>query len=252
MDEQIRSVRRGRPPRAEVYGRLDVQIQELWQRMGGLPNPAEAADIWRGIWFEEAHHSTAIEGNTLVLRQVEALLAEGRAVGDKELREYMEVKGYGDAADWVYRQAVDPGAWAGSERLTLSELRQIHRAAMTPVWDVAPHPHATDREGPGSFREHDIEPFPGGMRPPSWPIVASETELWITAVNELRPRAGICRGRRASPLPVRGDSPVPGRQRSHRAPRPQPDPGTARLSPRDHLQASTRRLPARAAAGGCR
>ncbi len=157
--------------------------------MGGLPNPAEAADIWRGIWFEEAHHSTAIEGNTLVLRQVEALLAEGRAVGDKELREYMEVKGYGDAADWVYRQAVDPGAWAGSERLTLSELRQIHRAAMTPVWDVAPHPHATDREGPGSFREHDIEPFPGGMRPPSWPIVASETELWITAVNELRPRA---------------------------------------------------------------
>lgn len=58
--------------------------------MGGLPSPLEAADIWRGIWFEEAHHSTAIEGNTLVLKQVEALLAEGRAVGDKALREYLE------------------------------------------------------------------------------------------------------------------------------------------------------------------
>jgi hypothetical protein len=32
--------------------------------MGGLPAPLEAVDIWRDIWFEEAHHSTAIEGNT--------------------------------------------------------------------------------------------------------------------------------------------------------------------------------------------
>ena len=72
--------------------------------MGGLPTPVEAADIWHGIWYEEAHHSTAIEGNTLVLKQVERLLAEGRAVGNKELREYMEVRGYADAADWVYRQ----------------------------------------------------------------------------------------------------------------------------------------------------
>jgi len=43
---------------------------------------------------------------------VEALLAEGRPVGQKQLREYMEVKGYADAADWVYRQAIQPGAWA--------------------------------------------------------------------------------------------------------------------------------------------
>lgn len=66
-------------------------------RMGGLPNPLEASETWRGIWFEEAHHSTAIEGNTLVRRQVEALLAEGRAVGEKQLKEYLEVKGYADA-----------------------------------------------------------------------------------------------------------------------------------------------------------
>jgi Fic family protein len=57
---------------------------------------------------EEAHHSTAIEGNTLVLKQVETLLAEGRAVGNRELREYNEVKDYADAADWVYRQATAP------------------------------------------------------------------------------------------------------------------------------------------------
>ena len=90
---------RGRPSREDVYTRLDTQIAELWQRMGGLPNPLEAADIWKGIWYEEAHHSTALEGNTLVLKQVEVLLAEGRAVGDKQLKEYMEVRGYADAAE---------------------------------------------------------------------------------------------------------------------------------------------------------
>jgi hypothetical protein len=52
-----------------------------------------------------------LEGNTLVLKQVEALLADGRAVGDKELREYMEVRGYADAASWVYGKALDPGKW---------------------------------------------------------------------------------------------------------------------------------------------
>jgi hypothetical protein len=68
-----------------VYERLEVQIGELRDRLGGLPHPVEAADIWRGLWFEEAHHSTAIEGNTLVLKQVEALLEQGRAVGNREL-----------------------------------------------------------------------------------------------------------------------------------------------------------------------
>lgn len=180
--------RRGRPPRADVYRRLDDQIAELWQRFGGLPNPIEASDIWRGIWLEEAHHSTAIEGNTLVLKQVEILLAEGRAVGDKELREYMEVRGYADAADWVYRQALRPEDWTAGEVLTLTEVRQVHRVLMTPVWGVEPHPDATDREGPGQFREHEIHPFPGGMTPVSWPLVAAEVDAWVADVNRVEPR----------------------------------------------------------------
>jgi Fic family protein len=171
-----------------VYLRLDTQIAELRERMGGLPNPLEAQDIWRGIWFEEAHHSTAIEGNTLVLKQVEVLLAEGRAVGDKELSEYMEVKGYADAADWVYRQAIHPDAWHDGATLTLNELRRIHSMAMKPVWDVAPHPDAGDDEGPGHFRRHDIHPFPAGMTPPSWVLVPGELDTWLDEVNGLPTR----------------------------------------------------------------
>ena len=185
MNEQ-NPVGRGRPRREDVYRRVQTQIGELRERMGGLPSPAEADGIWRGIWYEEVHHSTAIEGNTLVLKQVERLLDEGRAVGNKELREYLEVRGYADAADWVYRQAISRrGLSHPGEILTLAEIRHVHHQAMQPVWQVAPHPDATPREAPGSFREHDIHPFSGGMVPVSWPLVSAEMNTWVGSANSL-------------------------------------------------------------------
>ena len=177
----------GRPSRTSIFERLDTQIAELWQRMGGLPNPDEASGIWTGIWYEEAHHSTAIEGNTLVMKQVEALLADGRAVGNKELKDYMEVRGYADAARWVYGQAIDPAVRGDLVLVSLSELREIHRTAMTPVWNVASHPQATEREMPGSFREHDIERFASGMAPPPWTDVAPQVDTWLERTNAIRP-----------------------------------------------------------------
>jgi len=181
---------RGRPPRSEVYERFATQVRELRDRLGGLPSPLEAASIWTGIWYEEAHHSTAIAGNTLVLEQVEVLLAEGRAVGSKELREYNEVKGYADAAGWVYRQAIGPGSYQDG-LLTVTELRRIHAMAMTPVWDVSPHPDATPREGPGNFREHEITAFPGGMEPVTWPQVPAEIDTWLADVGAIQGPADL-------------------------------------------------------------
>jgi len=169
-----------------VYRRLDEAIVELRDRLGGLPDPTEAEDIWTAIWYQEAHNSTAIEGNTLLLRQVEVLLRDGRAVGDKELKEYMEVKGYADAARWVYGQALEPGAWSDGSLLTLTEVRQIHKMALGPVWDVAPHPNATEKEAPGSFREHDIAPFPRGMTLPSWTEVTAAMRDWVRGLARLR------------------------------------------------------------------
>ena len=173
-----------RLPRTALYERLDAAFVELRDRLGGLPSPEEAAPIWTTIWYEEAHHSTAIEGNTLVLKQVERLLADGVAVGNKELSEYLEVRGYAQAARWVYNQALDPGAWAGDELVTMAEIRHIHQMALGPVWDVAPHPAAGERERPGSFREHDIVAFPGGMTPPSWVQVSGEMRTWVDNLSE--------------------------------------------------------------------
>src|SRR5438552_16650122 len=107
--------RRGRPSRLAVFDRFNRAVSDFYGTTGGLPRPEEAAEIWEGIWYEETHNSTAIEGNTLVLKEVKTLLDEGRAVGDKELREYLEVQGYAEAAQWVYSQAVRSGPWSAGE-----------------------------------------------------------------------------------------------------------------------------------------
>jgi fido (protein-threonine AMPylation protein) len=71
----------------------------------------------------------------------------------------------------------------------MTEVRQVHRMAMTPVWDVEPHADAGAQEGPGHLREHDIQAFPGGMTPPSWVLVATELDGWLAAVNQVTARA---------------------------------------------------------------
>lgn len=174
---------RGRPSRVTVYARLEGAIAEVRDRLGGLPSPKESEAIWSDIWHQEAHHSTALEGNTLVLREVEKLLEEGKAVGAKPLREYLEVRGYADAAKWVYAQALEPDAWIDDSLINLQELRRIHHVAMTPVWDVAPHEGAIDAESPGNFRRHDIRTFPDGMTPPSWILVEARIADWLDGVS---------------------------------------------------------------------
>lgn len=66
----------------------------------------------------------------------------------------------------------------------------MHGLAMSKVWEVAPHPEATEREGPGSFRRHGIRPFPGGMQPPDWPDVPALMTDWMERVGKLRSAEG--------------------------------------------------------------
>jgi len=170
---------RGRRSRQAIYDQLAEGVEELRTRFGGLPSPVEAEDIWGDIWHQEAHNSTAIEGNTLVLREVELLLSEGRAVGNKQLAEYLEVRGYADAAQWVYKHGLEPGEWTTGELITMTELRYVHRLAIAKVWEVAPHSDATEQEGPGSFRRHGNKPFGAGMQPPVWTEVPALMNDWV-------------------------------------------------------------------------
>jgi len=177
---------RGRPSRAAIHQRLTEEVAELRARFGGLPSAEEAEGIWNEIWYSEAHGSTAVEGNTLVLREVEALLRDGRAVGDKQLRDYLEVQGYAQAARWVYGQAMTRGSYNTEEILSLAEIRHIHHLAMDPVWKVVPHPDAGDRESPGNWRQHNIHPFPGGMIPPDYTQIQARMTEWVASVGRVQ------------------------------------------------------------------
>jgi len=182
----------GRPSRQSIHERLEAEVAAL-KEVGGLPRPEEAQEIWRTIWYHEAHNSTAIEGNTLVLKQVEVLLSRGAAVGSKELKEYLEVKGYADAAVWVYEQARQRVPTPLEPVLTLQDVRHAHALAMSPVWAVGPHPDALPEETPGGFRQHDLQPFQKGMRPPTWPLVHARMTQWVRDARGLVNGAGpIC------------------------------------------------------------
>jgi fido (protein-threonine AMPylation protein) len=174
--------RRGRPSRISIYAAVEQTSAEL-DRIGGLPGPDVAGDIWADIWYEETHNSTAIEGNTLLLKQVRQLLETGQAVGDKQLAEYLEVKGYADAAEWVYAQACDRDTERCDPYITLTELREIHRLLVEPGWKVKPPDDLLPGETPGGFRQHNIRPFPGGMTPPDFTDVPPQMADWLRLAN---------------------------------------------------------------------
>lgn len=176
---------RGRPSREQVFAAFDRSVADV-NAVGGLPLPVEAEDIWQGIWHEETHHSTAIEGNTLVLRQVKVLLEEGRAVGNKELREYLEIEGYAEAAKWVYAQAIR-GGWrtrdGGPQLVNLTEVREIHRRVMESVWQVLPPDDYDPLEGPGGFRRRELQPLRAGLSQPMFIEVQALVDDWLGEVN---------------------------------------------------------------------
>ncbi|HEX4215424.1 MAG TPA: hypothetical protein VIA06_19055 [Candidatus Dormibacteraeota bacterium] len=136
-------------------------MEELRTRLGGLPSPADAEGIWTDTWYHEAHNSTALEGNTLVLKEVEVLLRDGRASGGKELREYLEVRGYADAAMWVYGEAMQP-RYGGGRLVALHEVRHVHHMAMAAAWDASPHPTRGRKRAPATGVAMTSGPSPAG------------------------------------------------------------------------------------------
>jgi Fic family protein len=179
-----RPSRLGRPTRASYHQRVEQGREEL-QRLGGLPSPNEAAEIWTAIWYDESHNSTALEGNTLVIAEVEALLRDKQVVGEKPHKDYLEVTGYAKAAEWVYRQAMEPKGWGGDKLLTVTEVRQVHREVLTPSWDWLPDPGALPEEFPGNWRRHNIQPFRSGMTPPDWTEVPARVQNWVAGMTDL-------------------------------------------------------------------
>jgi len=171
-----------------VYERLEHALKDMDVRFGGLPSRLEADAIWQDIYREEVHNSTAIEGNTLVQREVNDVLERGvTGHRSKALSEYLEVTGYAEAARWVYGQGIDPDAdWSTGELLTLHDVRTVHALTVDMAWRISPPEHVLPGEGPGQFRQHNIASFAGGMTPPAHPLVPGELDLWLRDAKALR------------------------------------------------------------------
>jgi hypothetical protein len=87
----------------------------------------------------------------------------------------------GPPAVWTCSEAYLrlPKSRTSGAPLTMTELSHVRELALGPAWEGPAHPNATPHEKPGSFRRHDIQPFPGGMTPPSWVEVPAEVTDWI-------------------------------------------------------------------------
>lgn len=174
----------GRPSREEVFRTLDRARDDL-EVIGGLPEPTVFQDVWSGIWTEETHNSTAIEGNTLRLRQVQLLLEDGVVSGShKELREWLEAKAYGEAARWVYREAFVGRFESDRPLITELEIRHIHDLIVSSVWTHFPPDGLVRGEKPGAYRLKDHDPLRSGLPAAPCSVVASRLANWVASAND--------------------------------------------------------------------
>lgn len=141
------TAQKGRPNLKVLLDKLKQEVLVL-KRHGGLPSSIEADELWKDIWLEETHHSTALEGNTLNSREIYKLVEQERVTGNKEMRHYLEVQGYSQAARWVYEQAVESSKHKDFT-ITLQHIRHIHNLLMSLVWNAYPH---ISGDKPGQIR----------------------------------------------------------------------------------------------------
>jgi fido (protein-threonine AMPylation protein) len=164
---------RGRPSVEDVLDRLDQEVSLLHEHLGGLPRAVEADQILREIWIDDVHNSTAIEGNTMTRAQVENVV-ERRTV-QAELTETLDVEGYAEAADWVYRMAPD---YTGVPSGVVSE---IHRRVVQLAWHVDP---PATHDDPGAWRQTDVRV--GRVRVSLPPAIPADLDDWSRSTSKLK------------------------------------------------------------------
>jgi len=169
----------GRPTIQEILKTLDNEVAELHRQFGGLPANVDADNIWKNIWLEETHHSTALEGNTLTPREVYYLVEQQRPRGTKDIRYYLEVGGYSEAARWVYEDAV--AVYKGSKHsFSTSHVRQAHAMLMRPLWSqFAP----VSGDQPGDYRHTSVRISGAPVQPPPAGDVPILMKTWVEGVS---------------------------------------------------------------------
>lgn len=69
------------------------------------------------------------------------------------------------------------------EQINLSELREVHKLVMKPVWDRLPDDDAGPSEGPGGFRECEIQPLRPGLQVAPAHDIRPRLDDWFKDAN---------------------------------------------------------------------
>ena len=109
-------------PLDAILERLTAQQQEI-ARSRPLPGPT-LRSLLDDFTIRYAHHTTAIEGNTLTLEETQVVLEHGVTVGGKTVREHLEVLNVRDAWERLMG-AVQPGT-----PLTEDLVLDVHKVLM--------------------------------------------------------------------------------------------------------------------------
>ncbi|MDI9261041.1 Fic family protein [Alicyclobacillus sendaiensis] len=150
----------------DVLYRIDVK-KNILDTARPLP-PASVKSLIEDFRIRYTHETTAIEGNTLTLRETQAVLEHGITIRGKPLREHLEVTNAYDTLKWLEQkvQSREPV----SERLIL----ELHRMLMNGIL----------KEEAGFYRRVPVFIQGASHVPQNWRKVPHEMEKFEAWVKE--------------------------------------------------------------------
>ncbi len=156
----------------EVLNRLILKKIKLDEQRP-LP-PASVQSLLDDFRIRYAHETTAIEGNTLTLRETQAVIEEGITVHGKSLREHLEVVNAKDALDWLTE------AVGKKEPLSENTILKIHQMLMKGIL----------QDEAGMYRRVPVFIKGANHVPPNWqkiPKLMNEFEMWLKEEDHANP-----------------------------------------------------------------
>ena len=132
------------------------------------------------VRLEEVWGSCALAGSAMTLGQTRALLQRGVVAGDRALRDYLMVWGYGQAAGWVQGQRPR----TSGPLVTVADIRHLHARATAGTALVE------SAAIPGAWRTHNARLVRSGVVPIPPSLIVSEVAGLIDRFGHGPPAGG--------------------------------------------------------------
>lgn len=147
------------------------RIKELMEQLNARNIPKSVLESFELTFdIEYAHHSTAMEGNTLTLIETKAIIEDGISVGGKQLREIYEVANHNKAFNYAKEKIAE------GQPLDENLVKDFHQALME---NIIPG---------GIYRNHDVSITGATHTPPTPNEMYSQIKYFY---YEMQGKSGI-------------------------------------------------------------